>query len=98
MQSIYKRFRRSPKANWVHALLLLGLVSYASTAIAQSPGTFTRTGDAIAIRVLHTVTLLPDGRVLIVGGVTGSVDSVTATAELYDPATGIFTATGEMTT
>jgi WD40 repeat protein len=78
-------------------LLLLGLVGLASTAIAQTPGVFTRTGDAITIRALHTATLLPDGRVLIAGGVKGSVDSVTGTAELYDPATGIFTATGQMT-
>ncbi len=98
MQSIYKRFRRSPKANWVHALFLLGFVSHTSTAIAQTPGVFTPTGDMTRGRLLHTATLLPDGRVLIAGGVTGSVDTITATAELYDPATGMFAAPGEMTT
>lgn len=98
MQSIYKRFRRSPRINWILVLPLLGLVSLSPTAIAQTPGTFTRTGDVITIRALHTATLLQDGRVLIAGGVSGSIDSVTPTAELYDPATGIFTATGKMTT
>jgi hypothetical protein len=98
MQSIYKRFRRSPKPNWVHVLFLLGLVSHTSTAIAQTPGTFTRTGDMTTMRENHTTTLLLDGRVLIAGGVTDSFSSITNTAELYDPITGVFTPTGEMTT
>jgi hypothetical protein len=48
----------------------------------------------------HTATQLSDGRVLIAGGYsTGIVNGefgVSETAEIYDPATGIFTATGEM--
>ncbi|MDR3738108.1 MAG: CARDB domain-containing protein [Terracidiphilus sp.] len=37
----------------------------------------------------HTATLLHDGRVLLIGGDSG-------TAELYDPSTGVFTATGSL--
>src|ERR1700676_2691401 len=43
----------------------------------------------------HTATLLPDGMVLVVGGMRGNQDFYKS-AELYDPATGKFQPTGEM--
>ena len=67
-------------------LLLLGVAGFGPRAQAQSAGTFTVTGSMTVPRAGHTATLLPDGRVLIAGG--GS-----ATLELYDPATGAFAPT-----
>jgi hypothetical protein len=49
-----------------------------------------------AARAFHTATPLSDGRVLIAGG--ESLMGITATAEIYDPKTRIFTPTGPMMT
>jgi hypothetical protein len=62
-------------------------------------GTFSPTGSMTSARRNATAALLPDGRVLIAGGVaaSGSTYQVVASAELYDPTTGIFSPTGSMT-
>ena len=61
-----------------------------------STGAFTATSGLAAPRWGHTAALLPDGRVLIVGGTSSSIEEdypvYATTAELYDPATGSFTA------
>ena len=65
-------------------------------------GTFHATGSMTTPREWHTATTLGDDRVLIVGGFTGGSPSLgpvdLASAEIYDPATGKFTATGSMKT
>ena len=57
-------------------------------------GNFTATGSMATARSSHAATLLPNGRVLIVGGSDG--DHALASAELYDPATGTFSSAGSM--
>jgi len=63
-------------------------------------GTFSATGSMTDARVLHTATLLSDGRVLIAGGTRdgGGGGAALASAELYDPTTGTFAFTGGMLT
>jgi len=60
---------------------------------------WTLTGAMTVGRLQHSATLLASGKVLVAGGnVSGSYYwNPTASAELYDPATGTFTATGPMT-
>ena len=64
-------------------------------------GSFTSTGSMIIARTMHTATPFSSGtlsgQVLVAGG-SGDNGSVLASAELYDPTTGVFTATGSMNT
>lgn len=64
-------------------------------------GTFTSAGTMLVSRFPSmTATLLEDGRVLFVGGhatlANGDMGDALASAELYDPATGVFRPTGSM--
>lgn len=59
--------------------------------------TFTATGNMTVPRLYATATLLSNGMVLISGGIGGmNFSSTFATAELYNPAQGTFTLTGNM--
>ena len=74
-----------------------------ATAEIYDPATDTWTETAGPMNVArrsHTSTLLPNGKVLIAGGGNG-VSTTTSqpiqSAELFDPATGMFTLIGNMT-
>jgi hypothetical protein len=63
-----------------------------------STRTFAPTGSMTTARAGHTATLLPNGKVLIAGGTQdGASGTSVFTAEIYDPSTGAFTATGDLT-
>jgi hypothetical protein len=63
-------------------------------------GMWTMTGSLNTARHNHTATLLPNGKVLVAGGLNSSIyaaDSIYATyAELYDPVAGTWTNTGAL--
>jgi hypothetical protein len=74
--------------------IVLG-ASAAVPAFGGTSGTWANTGSLNTARTDHTATLLPNGQVLVAGGLDASSTPL-ASAELYNPATGMWTATGSM--
>jgi Galactose oxidase, central domain len=78
------------------ALLAVGwMASTTLPVFAGTSGTWANTGRMNTGRTDHTATLLPNGQVLVAGGIDASATPL-ASAELYNPATGIWTGTGSM--
>jgi hypothetical protein len=91
---------RNPAASHPFGLILklIGLISLVTVvsdpvALAQVSGAWILTGSMNTPRSDHTATLLPSGKVLVVGG-----DQIGNSAELYDPATGTWSITGSLNT
>jgi hypothetical protein len=82
----------------LHALViviaLLAMVGDLSTAPSDG-GTVGAAGSMLAPRAAHTSTLLPDGRVLIAGGMERN-RVFFASTELFDPATDTFSPAASM--
>src|SRR5262245_59747170 len=73
-------------------LLLLSVGLMLVQPCAGQSGSWTPTGGMGTERESHTATLLPNGKVLVVGG--QNLDrGFLSSAELYDPASGTWTAT-----
>jgi N-acetylneuraminic acid mutarotase len=73
--------------------------SCTSTAELYNPSTgrWTTTGSMTTARGNHAATLLPNGKVLVAGGLcSGGFTYPDISAELYDPSTGAWKATGSM--
>ncbi|HEY6545935.1 MAG TPA: kelch repeat-containing protein [Dokdonella sp.] len=68
---------------------------FLQAGLAHGGGGFEATGDMNVPRSHQGAALLPDGRVLQVGGIAAT-GNVVGSAETYDPATGQFTATGSL--
>lgn len=91
-------------------VLIAGGVGYKSALLDSAelfnPGAcaFTPTGSMTTPRAFHTATFLDPaivngpnaGKVLIAGGQVDAAGTITASAELYDPASGAFAPTGSM--
>jgi Galactose oxidase, central domain len=76
-------------------LLFLGAEVVLVQPCAAAPFEFEETGSLATARAYHTATLLPNGKVLVAGGYN---NDYLASAELYDRASGIWTATGSLNT
>jgi N-acetylneuraminic acid mutarotase len=99
-----------PRADYVSITLATGSVLFAggentsgvsinnAELYNPSTGKFTATGNMTATRVEHTAVLLANGQVLVSGGNNQTVNGATplASTELYNPATGKWSATGSM--
>src|SRR5438094_168165 len=84
-------------SGWLSLRSALLLVSTAAALLGAplathgGPVNFVITGSLATARTFHTATLLPNGKVLVAGGGNNS-------AELYDPASGTWSATGSLAT
>jgi hypothetical protein len=79
------------------AILTLGLLAGTLGAIARThpeAGRVASTGNMTVVRFDHAAALLPNGDVLVVGGISRN-GIMQPTAELFDPASGRFTPTGK---
>src|ERR671912_12119 len=66
--------------------------------LAPDPGSWSPTGSMSTARAVHTASPLADGRVLVAGGDRGaSFATIFASAEIFNPATGLWSDTGSMT-
>ena len=68
------------------------------TIIATAAGGFSPAGNMRVPRQDHTATLLPNGQVLVAGGVSLICCDPVSTSELFDPKTNQFHDTGPMST
>src|SRR5438045_7253828 len=78
------------------AALLVAFAASRITAASAAFDSWSPTGSMAVPRTQHSAARLSDGRVMAVGGIT--VGGTTATAEIYDPATGVWTLTNSMST
>jgi hypothetical protein len=78
-------------------ILLLFAFCIAISLRAYAIGGFLPTGNMASARFRHTSTLLPDGRVLVAGGLSPCCPTLTlSSAELYDPVSGTFSPSANM--
>lgn len=93
---------RSHRRAVLCGLIVAGALALSGPHLRAAGGpAFTPTGSMATARYFHTATRLVDGKVLITGGFAQNGNNCCAlqSAEVYDPATGLFSPTaGDMTT
>ena len=79
-------------------VLILGGASKVAELFDPTTNEFSSTGSMVVQRSAPAVVLLANGKVLVMGGYSNQINyPAIQSAELFDPATGIFTSTGNMT-
>jgi len=92
--SLAQRFRAIRFGHKYFGVALLVCLSGTTTHVMAQQPAWKNTGSLHTARSQHTATLLGDGKVLVAGGSDGIQN--TASAELYDPATGTWNSTGSL--
>lgn len=87
------------KSHKIFSLIVLATAACAKPTLETSPqaGVLSQTASMHHPRAAHTASSLPNGSVLVVGGMNERVAALSS-AELYDPETERFKPTGEMGT
>ena len=67
-----------------------------NNAYLYSNGTWTATGNMLIPRTQFTSVILPNGKVMAIGGITSDENYEWASCEIYDPATGQWTYTDSL--
>jgi len=82
-------------ASFVVISFVVAATAFRATTVIPRAGVVSPAAPMLEPRSGHSATLLPDGKVLIAGGMRRNQDFYKS-AELYDPSTGKFQPTGEM--
>ncbi|MFE8597706.1 Kelch repeat-containing protein [Archangium violaceum] len=82
-------------ATVTNALSLATSKSFTLTGLPACPSGWATAGSLATARASHTVTRLPNGKVLVAGGYHHSIGAL-ASVELYDPSTGTWSTTGSL--
>jgi hypothetical protein len=84
---------------------LLGIILFATALVATATPNFTNTGAMTVPRFFHTVTLLPNGKVLAAAGasyfdkspcISCAIYSYTLESEIFNPASGLWRKVGPL--
>jgi len=77
---------------------VLGVILLSTPLVATASPNFVQTGAMISTRQEHTATLLPNGKVLVAAGSLNNNYTSLSSAELFNPANGLWRNTGSLNT